>query len=167
MAWKVIGAMPGHDAIGRNSPAIYGPLPCKVWVPVKGEKYKIRKRAASTAKPLSISSDNEKAVQYARWLAARDGIALPDGHVSVLMQHLLTREGKKTNRAFSVTFHNTNGQPVIIGLPNWDFDPAPPVESVVEAETVFADLLSSGLSLLADALADVDTRESAVELEAA
>jgi hypothetical protein len=148
MAWKVYDAMPGSD--GRE--AIYGPLPCKRWIPdVPHKKHKMSARPAGP-KPGPLSTDDQKAVQYACWIAARDGIALPNGSVSVYWSGITTRAGKWSKRVFSVTFRSRDGKEgQIINLPNWDFDPVDPVEETISADIVFLDMLPRGLAILAQA----------------
>ncbi len=163
MAWIVYDAMPGTD--GRNGQ--YGPLPCKRWIATPGEKYKLRNRPAGP-KASSISSDDAKAVAYARWIASRDGTQLPDDAKPTVHLSGVTVAGRWAKRARAVSFTGGNGSyPVSILLPNWDFVPAPAVEETIGLDVAFADLLPAGLGILAQALADIETAEPARELEAA
>ena len=59
----------------------------------------------------------QKAIQYCRWLAERDGIALPSGRVCVDGTEINVN-GKREFRAQSVRFGT-----VTIAIPNWDFVP--------------------------------------------
>jgi hypothetical protein len=86
MAWKVIGF---HNAIGDchgkgykegYRAVFFGPHPRKMWVKVQGERKprKIASKSALTGRGTFDKADQErKACEYARWLARRDGVALP------------------------------------------------------------------------------------------
>jgi hypothetical protein len=58
----------------------------------------------------------DQARDYARWLAARDGVALPDDRWPVIDW---AKVGK-SRRARAVTFRDRNGA-VTINIPNWDW----------------------------------------------
>lgn len=152
MAWKVIGQMPGWDKSGKM-PAIYGPLPVKVWVKVAGEKkHRVSKAKASTSRGIFDKTDQgRKAVEYARWLATRDGIVLPEGGGGTPRFEPVMVPGRKSPelRVSAVVFSHPYKQerrgplprgyyarpeptlaPVTIQIPNWDFVPREPVETV-------------------------------------
>lgn len=153
MAWKV------YDAFASSS-KFYGPHPCKRWVPVKGEKYKVRKHSAPSTKSPGSKRDitSAKSVEYARWLAARDSIPVRTDIKAMPVWADVLIDGKRELRVSAVMFAN-----VRIDIPNWDWTPAPPVESVVDDETAFADLLPRGLAILAG----LGLESEETELEAA
>ncbi len=79
--WKVVGAMEpasGRWALPCNT---HGPLPCKRWVRVPGEKYKMQYRWHAPQPPRAFDDyrtiDESRGLAYARWLAQRDGTKLP------------------------------------------------------------------------------------------
>ena len=123
MAWQFYGFMhPDFNRyVGiRGGGQPHGPLPKKRWVATAGDpkRHKVKGRtskATMTARHRSSDSAMEdKAVQYARWLAARDGIALPDKAPCVLWAVLDNGE----RRIRLVKFGT-----VEIALPNWDWCP--------------------------------------------
>lgn len=66
--------------------------------------------------------DREKATEYARWLAARDGRKLPDAEPVVAHRHVpLNGYRSGVYRAESVTFGS-----VVIAIPHVDYDPTLP-----------------------------------------
>lgn len=77
MAWQFVGFMHPLD---RD---VAGPLPCKRWIRVRGEKYKMtyrpRKYAPARGDGTTEKYNADRAEFYARWLAARDGVKLPVG----------------------------------------------------------------------------------------
>jgi len=82
--WKVIGAMEGTDEYGRM-PAIYGPLPCKVWTgphAVKGRKIKPHVPSLRPDRDTARKIDERRAHEYAEWLCRRDGREIPDCRTS-------------------------------------------------------------------------------------
>lgn len=106
-------------------------------------KRKPRARSTLVATPRPRDSKahaSAQAVEYAKWLAARDRIALPDGFIvgRVLWANVLRDDGKLEPRPFRVTLgtmvESSNKARLIfspaaeIDLPNWDWQPAPPVD---------------------------------------
>jgi hypothetical protein len=173
MAWKVIGF---HNASGdgpsprtprgtmRNPTwdyrVAFGPHPRKAWVKTVGE----RRARLPKAKNALAGSDgatkrevNERmAINYALWLAKRDGIELPrdrDGYVvrGKPFWNTALSNGKPEPRIASVSFHGkTGGQ--IIQIPNWDWTPAEPVETIVPLDEAFEDLGKRAMATLLDCL---------------
>jgi hypothetical protein len=154
--WKVIGFMEGKEGNARypeRDKPVYGPLPRKMWIPVAGEKYKVRKPPAAPRTSCDWRSvDERRAVEYARWLAARDRLELPDeGRITAIWSKITTRAGKPSNRIRAITFTGNNAYPVSIILPNWDFDPVEPMEEIVSADVAFDDFRARGLQTLLQA----------------
>jgi hypothetical protein len=141
MAWKVYGFMEGRDAVGK-CPALYGPLPRKRWIPAPGDKKRRVAVSNGFKAPIFDKADQaRKAVEYARWLAARDDKALPvDATVSAIWDSVTLPTGKLQSRVRAVSFA---GRPAgfIIDIPNWDFIPAAPVFEV--DPEYFRDLLTT------------------------
>ena len=132
MAWKVYGCMHGRDKGGKADPAIYGPLPVKVWVKRPGEKRPRVKKAKVKAESrgrFDKDDQDRKAVQYARWLAARDGVALPEGSITTVWAEVLLPSGKIQLRPSCVMFNGAFPR-VRIDIPNWNFVAREPVETV-------------------------------------
>lgn len=78
MAWQVYDTFEGSWS--RTS-TIYGPLPCKRWVP-DGKPYRLKHKITPAYRDMrdaeqKRATDERRAIQYARWLAARDGKAIP------------------------------------------------------------------------------------------
>jgi hypothetical protein len=73
-----------------------------------------------------------QAVEYARWIAARDGKVLPIDLKPIVewlpFRNTYTR--KMEQRVTSVLFRDRTDR-VEIALPNWDWCPAPPVEEII------------------------------------
>jgi hypothetical protein len=144
MAWKVYGFMEGQDGNPRfksRGATVYGPLPRKRWVPTKGDK---KRRIAVTnafkVAPFDKDDQARKGIEYARWLAARDGVALPDGSVVACWAHVTLPTGKLQSRISCVTF-GTGLPRVRIDIPNWDFVPVEPVMEI--DHQYFRDLLAA------------------------
>lgn len=128
MAWQFYGFM--HPEFNRHvhgiagGKQVCGPLPKKRWVATPGDpnRYKVKGRtskATMTARPRSSDSAMvHKAAEYARWLAARDGIALPDKAACVFWA-LAYPHGEKPDRRIRAVKFGT----VEITLPNWDWCP--------------------------------------------
>jgi hypothetical protein len=75
--WKVIGAMEGTDEYGRK-PAIYGPLPCKVWTGGTQKRWrKIKPHVPPTSRDRDATRGERHAIEYAEWLCKRDGREVP------------------------------------------------------------------------------------------
>lgn len=73
---------------------------------------------------------NDRAIQYATWLASRDGIALPDdSKVKVLWESSPAGE-----RPRFVVWSAPKSDPVSIALPHWDYVAPDIIETVDEAQ---------------------------------
>jgi len=141
MAWKVVGFLHPR-ATSKDTPKKmqYGPLPAKRWYPAKGEK-KPRMPKAKTGGNRGIfdkAEQGRKAVEYALWLAKRDGIELPGGSPVACWAGVTLPTGKYQPRVSCVTFGNSLPR-VRIDIPNWDWIPAEPVMGI--NEDYFRDLL--------------------------
>lgn len=80
MTWKVYGCLNFSTGYSRRG-EIYGPLPCKRWVP-DGKKYRVRHRVraayvSALDKDARRKRDERRALEYARWIARRDGLTIP------------------------------------------------------------------------------------------
>src|SRR5258708_4271179 len=110
MAWKVYGFMEGQDGNPRfksRGATVYGPLPRKRWVrdiPHKRHKVKHKATNGSTRSTFDRDEQARKGIEYARWLAARDGVALPDGSVCACWASIYLPSGKVQSRVSCVTF---------------------------------------------------------------
>lgn len=157
MAWQVYGVLSNDDrAYGSVKNPIYGPLPRKRWVSVKGEKrHKVSYKAKLAYVGNSPDYDgriNRQAIAYAEWLARRDGKAIPDNSSPVICwqtmpsSHERNKAGRPVMRklAMSVTWYaesrdryrTTSRDPVLtISIPNWSWEPAPAIETI-EPETL-------------------------------
>jgi hypothetical protein len=123
-----------YDAFTQRSEGYQpqqGPMPLKRWI-ADGKRHKLHYRAPKRPKvtPTTDSQFERKAADYARWLAKRDGIVLPNTYnVSVIWSGVNAK--RSTGRTFwdkrirAVKFGD-----VTIDLPNWDFIP----ESLAESE---------------------------------
>lgn len=150
MAWKVYGFMEGHGDGTKHSPYVYGPLPCKRWIKAPGDK-KRRIAVTNGTKAAIWSRDDQarKGIEYARWLAARDGITLPDGTITPCWATVDLPTGKTQARISCVTF-GTNTPRVRIDIPNWNFVPRAPVLEI--NADYFSDMLSAAFSVEAEEL---------------
>lgn len=160
MAWKV------YDVYETRSGAIYGPLPCKRWLPVKGARYKVKHKVTNGFKASGTADEYNagRARAYAEWLARRDGITIPKGlkcrvEWSVFYHPTKKRLAKGWNgpverevyckRIQAVTWgreeqrYNSRKEgrraaysytvfveELRIEIPNWDWCPAEPVETL-------------------------------------
>ena len=69
--------------------------------------------------------DTHKAILYARWLAEKDALPLPDHpDISTDWAHVLLRDGTKEERVRTVTFHGARYS-LSVHLPGWAHDPTP------------------------------------------
>jgi hypothetical protein len=72
-----------------------------------------------------MSADEKKAIQYARWLAERDKMPLPEhADTAIEWAEPIMRDGTKAERVKSVTFTGER-YAVTVNLPGWDYDPTP------------------------------------------
>ena len=131
----------------------HGPLPEKRWIPAATDKrHKVRHSSKVSRAACTESADrmNERhAIEYARWLAGRDGISIPqDAAPRVDWSEVRELTGKSRKRARAVEFgrdvtertgHGRNAYTshrwdvaVRIEIPNWDFVPAEPVEEIIQ-----------------------------------
>lgn len=113
---------------------LYGPFVDRRWIKTPADKrHKVAKgKRTNTATRGPRSSDKDmacKAIEYARWLAARDGVALPDGDCTVCWA-LVEHAPKPENRISAVVFNGSFPR-VRIDLPNWDWCPADPIEETL------------------------------------
>lgn len=131
MAWTFYDAFAGGSEYcpkARKRVDIHGPFPCKRWIKSptdpKRHKFTYRYRAPQGLGPRSSDRDMErKAVTYARWLAARDGVALPEGSATAVWATTAGGSDRITCVVFAGSFPR-----VRIDLPNWDWTPAPYTE---------------------------------------
>lgn len=150
MAWKVYGFMEGHGEGTKRSPYVYGPLPRKRWIKAPGDKKRRLAVTNGTKAALFTKEDQaRKGIEYARWLAARDGIALPAGAVTACTAEVKLLDGKIQKRISCVTF-GTYAPRVRIDIPNWNFVPLAPVLEI--NADYFSDMLSAALSVEAEEL---------------
>ncbi len=144
MAWKITGFM-HPTGLTREFRNLHGPLPVKVWVRVAGEKiarFRNRPTNGLVRGPFDENDQARKAIEYARWLAARDGKVLPEeGSVSALWAAVyVPGKSKPERRVYAVSFssrkHRESGW--LIQIPNWDWTPRQPVEIVDHEELLAA-----------------------------
>ncbi|WP_454629570.1 hypothetical protein [Bradyrhizobium cenepequi] len=150
MAWQVFDFMEpqGYDRKG----AMHGPLPCKRWVKSPSDKrhklnYRFRFSRAGTGEKAD-DMNARHAIEYARWLALRDGMEIPaDTAPRVDWSGITDAAGKWRKRIRAVEFGSSRtirqgyGRnaytsyhwdiAVRIEIPNWDFVPAEPVEEII------------------------------------
>jgi hypothetical protein len=137
MAWKVYGAMHGRDA-QTGFPIVYGPLPRKRWVPAPGDrKHRVKRGAAGsvTGRASVKEYTAERAEIYARWLAQRDGVAIPNDYDKVAaVWSSVGVPGKPrpeprvcavtwTKHEWSARDGHTTTELLRIAIPNWDWVP--------------------------------------------
>jgi hypothetical protein len=162
MAWIVYDAMPGRTT-GKTT--VFGPLPMKRWVKMPGEKrprkVKAQKPGPQRSADDALTINARHAIEYARWLAARDLKTIPkavteidryrhprgatprfkvedyDAPGAALWRWLDIPGGKRERRFHSVVFKGT--ETLEIDIPHWDFIPADPVETIeLHADDFFA-----------------------------
>jgi len=112
-----------------------------MWVRVAGEKRPRAKKVTmgSTRGTFDRDEQARKGIEYARWLALRDAIALPDGSACAIWADVTLPTGKRQSRVSAVSFHwKSGGQ--IIDIPNWDWIPVEPVLQI--NDDYFRDLLA-------------------------
>ncbi len=72
-----------------------------------------------------MSADEKKAIIYARWLAERDKIPLPElADTAIEWAEPVMRDGTKAERVKSVTFTGER-YVVTVKLLGWNYDPSP------------------------------------------
>jgi hypothetical protein len=132
MAWQVYGAMDGQDGNSRfqsRMPTIYGPLPVKRWVKSATDKrhklsYKFSFKRSGSEDANEYNS--RRATEYARWLAKRDGISLPENRAVKVIRPPVTRTANTRRRISAVYFGD-----VCIPIPHWDWEPIEPQEEII------------------------------------
>jgi hypothetical protein len=135
MVWQVYGAMHGRDA-RKGFPVIYGPLPCKRWLPMPGErKHRVKRGGDSITGRAGVKDYTaERADLYARWLAQRDGLTVPDACKGLPVWSSVIVPGKlrPEPRVCAVVFRalrtawssETHGEALLtIAIPHWDWVP--------------------------------------------
>ena len=69
--------------------------------------------------------DTHKAILYARWLAEKDALPLPDdSNIGIDWARVTLRDGTREERIRTVTFHGARYS-VAVHLPNWAHDGTP------------------------------------------
>jgi hypothetical protein len=136
MAWQVYGAMHGRDA-RKGFPIVYGPLPCKRWEAAPSDrKYRVKRGATESLSGRASVKEYtaERAELYARWLAQRDGVAIPAGcKVAVCWSSVdVPGKARPEPRVYAVTWtkhdwSTRNGHTaellLTIAIPHWDWVP--------------------------------------------
>jgi hypothetical protein len=125
--WKVTGLLSDKS---RQLSKVYGPMPVKHWVK-DGKRHRVSSKPTNGLKKIARdkSEDSRLAVEYAIWLAARDGIALPAGTYG--RAEFVYVDAVKQLRPCFVRFGS-----VTIELPNYDWVPTDPVCVIVEDEAL-------------------------------
>lgn len=138
MTWQVYGVMHGRDADPkRHVAAIYGPLPRKRWVPSPiDRKHRVKREKESLSGRATVKEYTaERAEIYARWLAQRDGLTVPDRCRGIAVWSSVGVPGKPRPepRVCAVVFRalangysstETHGPALLtIAIPNWDWVP--------------------------------------------
>lgn len=140
MAWIVYASLHGRDAT-KHSPAVYGPLPCKRWIAAPGErKHRVKRGAKDSLSGRATVKEYtaERAELYARWLAQRDGVTIPERCRGIAVWSPLKVAG--TPRVCAVAFRalangysstETAGPALVtIAIPNWDWVPVMTEEQI-------------------------------------
>jgi hypothetical protein len=159
--WKVYDYMEGQDGNPRfqsRCPTVYGPLPRKRWVPVKGERYKVKHKVTNGSAKVGSGKDYTaaKAVQYAEWLARRDGVVIPENSEGVALWSSVPvpNKAKPEPRVYAVNFYQKRshwhrkreglGEALLtVTIPNWDWVPQVTEEHGVDSLTSWANSLTS------------------------
>ena len=159
MAWQVFDFM--HPEGSGKTSGLAGPLPRKRWVKQptdKRHKLGYRFKYSRTAGTETADEMNERhAIEYARWLARRDGIEIPPGTVARADWSGVTdAAGKWRRRVEAVEFGRVREEWKIVGtgrsrrgettkhwacasrieIPSWDWQPAEPVEEILPLDPV-------------------------------
>lgn len=138
--WKVYGYMEGHDGNERfpsRCPTIYGPLPRKRWIPVAGERYRVKRPKISNPKDGASVKEYtaSRAALYAEWLAKRDGLTVPnDCKVGLCWSEVtVPHKAKPEPRVYAVVWDRhewsqservtTVTRVLTVSIPNWDWVP--------------------------------------------
>ncbi|MCW2195056.1 hypothetical protein AB7M45_007829 [Bradyrhizobium elkanii] len=135
-----------------DHPTIEGPLPEKRWIKHASDKrHKVRHSSKVTRSTGGVSANdlNERhTLEYARWLAQRDGITIPPGSEYIVQRADVNVPGSKPqSRIRAVEFGKRRttqsgyGRSACtrhhwdvaarIEIPNWDWQPAEPVEEII------------------------------------
>jgi hypothetical protein len=154
MTWHVYNAFLPNAYI-RGKGELQGPMPCKRWVPVKGERYKVKHKVTNGSAKVGSAQEytEQRACLYAEWLAQRDGLTIPEGCKAVPVWDFFysaTKTDKRGNEAMvrrvravhwrKSNGHHANGREaqatlLIVDIPHWDWEPSEPVYS----EDLFAE----------------------------
>ena len=136
---------------------VHGPLPVKRWIKSskdpKQHKLKYKFHYSQRASESAESYNERRAVAYARWLAQRDGVAIPDdadaqvvrsGFESAAKVHKTRNAPVFCPRIRAVEFGRSqktygdrsgrNSQftaALTIEIPHWDWEPREPVEELL------------------------------------
>jgi hypothetical protein len=89
---------------------------------------------ADRSKENTMNTDEKKAIIYARWLAERDKMPLPEhADTAIEWAEPMMRSGVRLARIKAVTFTGER-YAVTVNLPGWNYDPSP-VEGPPAGET--------------------------------
>lgn len=154
MAWLVVDYMEGKEGNTRfpaRDLPVYGPLPVKRWVPQAGEKHhRVKHKPTNGAARVGSAKDYtaSRAELYARWLAARDGVVIPENTEGLPVWGSVDVPGKKapeprviavhffSERSYWARQHEGRGPALArIAIPHWDWVPQAVAE---EPELAFA-----------------------------
>jgi hypothetical protein len=125
--WKFTGILSDRQ---RELSKIHGPMPVKHWVK-DGKRHRVSSKPTNGLKKIARdkSEDSRLAVEYAIWLAARDGITLPEE--SYGRAEFAYVDAAKQSRPCSVRFGT-----VTIALPNFNWVPSDPVCVIIDDEAL-------------------------------
>ncbi len=126
MAWQFYGFMEPNGSY-RGNYDLTGPLPCKHWV--KSPNDKRHKMNYRTPRQIRKPARNKEAyrataIEYCRWLAKRDGV---DVVTTSAMRGIALWSG---NHISAVQFWCGTVEVAIINIPNFNWEPQEPVETV-------------------------------------
>jgi hypothetical protein len=158
MAWKIVGAMHAASDPTRHNKVQFGPHPVKVWVR-DGKRHKMDYKVPTRVtcpEGKTREVTETRAVQYALWLAKRDGTIIPTNTAKAMpvWATVTTKAGKLEHRVSAVCWHTLgNGRPVgaavaRIEIPHWDWEPEMPTEEIIPAAEAFSALLDDGWNIL-------------------
>lgn len=118
-----------------------GPAIGPAQVSIQPVKHKARRAKLISTPAKSDYNWEHTAVAYARWLASRDGIEIPAGFSRATCEWSGVHSATKTNkhgravwerRIMAVRFSGHAVTGPRIEIPNWDWQPAEPVETIDE-----------------------------------
>lgn len=149
MAWQVYDFMEGRDGNSRypsRMPKIYGPLAVKRWIRAKGDKrhrmsYRAPTRVYVDNSPRDDVSKARQAVEYAVWLARRDGLDIPANAAPRVAYHVFPSAYQRSvsgkpaiiKHAMCVIWRVGNDDVAQMPIPHCGWEPAPAAEEI-EAE---------------------------------